>query len=117
MWWMQQHVADFDTQRFQSLGPGYMALNLAGEVGELANAMKKIWRTDPMIGQPSGYGRISEEQRALIADEVADVILCTLVLANHLGIDVETAVAHKLGVIDQRLRSGHYGHEAKSEHS
>jgi NTP pyrophosphatase (non-canonical NTP hydrolase) len=110
---MQEHVAEFDAQRFQSLGPGYVALNIAGEAGELANLMKKIWRIDPRIAQAEGYGVISDEQRVLIADEIADVMMLTLVLANHLGIDVEAEVQRKLGVIDERLRAGHYGHEAK----
>jgi NTP pyrophosphatase (non-canonical NTP hydrolase) len=114
---MQQHVAEFDTERFQSLGPGYVALNIAGEAGELANLMKKIWRMDPRIAQAEGYGIITDEQRTLIADEIADVIMLTLVLANHLDVDVEAEVQRKLGVIDERLRGGHYGHEARAQES
>jgi NTP pyrophosphatase (non-canonical NTP hydrolase) len=117
MWWMQRHVAEFDAQRFQSLGPGYVALNIAGEAGELANVMKKIWRTDPRIAKPEGYQAIASDQRTLIADEIADVMMLTLVLANHLGIDVEAEVQRKLDVIDERLRQGHYGHEAKRDDS
>jgi NTP pyrophosphatase (non-canonical NTP hydrolase) len=75
--------------------------------------MKKIWRTDTRIAQAEGYGVITGDQRALIADEIADVMMLTLVLANHLGIDVEAEVQRKLRVIDVRLRSGHYGHEAR----
>jgi NTP pyrophosphatase (non-canonical NTP hydrolase) len=115
MWWMQQHVADFDAQRFQSLGPGYVALNIAGEAGELANLMKKIWRTDTRIALAEGYGVITDEQRTQIGDEIADVIMLTLVLANHLDIDIEAEVQRKLEVIDERLRAGHYGHEAKPQ--
>jgi NTP pyrophosphatase (non-canonical NTP hydrolase) len=110
---MQEHVAEFDAQRFRSLGPGYVALNIAGEAGELANVMKKIWRTDTRIADAEGYGVITGEQRTLIADEIADVMMLTLVLANHLRIDVEAEVQRKLAVIDERLRGGHYGHEAK----
>ena len=117
MWWMQEHVAAFDAERFQSLGPGYVALNIAGEAGELANLMKKIWRVDPRIAKADGYQVITDEQRALIGDEIADVIMLTLVLANHLGIDVESEVQRKLDVIDERLKAGHYGHEAKSSES
>jgi NTP pyrophosphatase (non-canonical NTP hydrolase) len=117
MWSMQEHVATFDAERFQSLGPGYVALNIAGEAGELANLMKKIWRGDTRIANAEGYGVITDEQRMLIADEIADVMMLTLVLANHLNIDVETEVARKLAVIDERLKAGHYGHEARASES
>jgi NTP pyrophosphatase (non-canonical NTP hydrolase) len=110
---MQEHVAAFDAERFQSLGPGYVALNIAGEAGELANLMKKIWRMDPRIAHADGYGYITDDQRTMIADEIADVMMLTLVLANHLGIDVETEVQRRLDVIDERLKTGHYGHEAR----
>lgn len=113
MWKMQERVARFDAQRFQSLGPGFLALGLAGEAGELANAMKKLWRTDPRIGQRDGYAQIRPEDLPPIADELADIVLLSLVLANHLGVDVEAEVARKLHVIDERLRAGHYQHEAK----
>jgi NTP pyrophosphatase (non-canonical NTP hydrolase) len=110
---MQTRVADFDAQRFQSLGPGYVALNIAGEAGELANVVKKLWRADPRIAQPEGYTVIDGENLTKLADEIADIAILTLVLANHLGIDVEAEVERKLGVIDARLQDGYYGHEAK----
>jgi NTP pyrophosphatase (non-canonical NTP hydrolase) len=111
MWKMQETVASFDAARFQSLGPGYIALSLAGEAGELANVVKKAWRVDPQIGQPSGYDVVSPEHGRLIADEIADVVMLSLVLANHLGIDVEAEVVRKLQVIDERLQLGYYGHD------
>ncbi len=110
---MQTRVAEFDRQRFQSLGPGYVALNIAGEAGELANVVKKLWRADPRIAQPEGYATIGGEALSSIADEIADIAMLTLVLANHLGIDVEQEVERKLAVIDTRLQGGYYGHEAK----
>ena len=111
MWQMQETVAKFDASRFQSLGPGYIALSLAGEAGELANVVKKIWRVDPQVGQPSGYDAIPAEHRALIADELADVVMLSLVLANHLDLDIEAAIEHKLAAIDERLQHGYYGHD------
>src|SRR3989442_14164038 len=99
MWDLQARVAAFDAERFQSLGPGYLALSLAGEAGELANFLKKVWREDTRIGQADGFDVISDEQRAFIGQELADVVLLALVLCNHLGLDVETEVEHKLGVI------------------
>src|SRR5438093_12819543 len=111
MWDLQARVAAFDAERFQSLGPGYLALSLAGEAGELANFVKKVWREDVRIGQADGFGAISAEQKAFIGQELADVLLLALVLCNHLGLDAETEVARKLRIIDERLRAGHYGNE------
>jgi NTP pyrophosphatase (non-canonical NTP hydrolase) len=54
---------------------------------------------------------VSPEHRRLIADEIADVVMLSLVLANHLDIDVEGEVARKLQVIDERLQLGYYGHD------
>ena len=114
MWDMQARVAAFDAERFRSLGPGYVALNLAGEAGELANVVKKLWRSDPRIGLPEGYEQIDSTHRAQISDELADVVMMSLVLANHLGIDVADALARKLAIIDERLQAGYYQHEAKT---
>jgi NTP pyrophosphatase (non-canonical NTP hydrolase) len=115
MWQMQRTVAEFDEARFQSLGPGYVALSLAGEAGELANVIKKAWRVDPRIGQAMGYGVVGPEHHNLIADEIADVVMLSLVLANHLGIDVEAEVERKLQTIDQRVQAGYYGQEQKAD--
>ncbi len=112
MWTIQQEVADFDAQRFTSLGPGYLALNLAGEAGELANFVKKLWRRDPAIGGPQGFSVLGDSERARVSDELADIAILAMVLANHLGIDVESEARKKLAVIDQRLDAGYYGAEA-----
>ena len=112
MWRMQEVIAAFDAERFTTLGPGYLALNIAGEAGELAGVIKKLWRSEPSIGLPEGFAAVGPDARALIADELADVVILSVVLSNHLGIDVEAEVQKKLDVIEQRLRSGYYGHEA-----
>lgn len=112
MWRMQEAIAAFDAERFTTLGPGYLALNLASEAGELAGVVKKLWRAEPSIGLPEGFAAVGPEARALIADELADVVILSAVLGNHLGIDLEVEVEKKLGVIDQRLQAGYYAHEA-----
>lgn len=113
MWHMQSAIAAFDADRFTTLGPGYLALNIAGEAGELAGAVKKLWRKEPSIGQPDGFNAVGPEDRALIADELADLAILSCVLSNHLGIDLEAEVQKKLQVIQDRLNAGYYGHEAK----
>ena len=113
MWRTQEHVAAFDAERFQTLGPGYLALSLVGEAGEVADVVKKLWRSEPRMGAPDGFAAVPAESRERLADEIADVVMLSIVLANHLGIDVEAEVERKLGVISDRLDEGYYGHEAK----
>ena len=113
MWKLQRRIADFDRERFQSLGPGYLALSLAGEAGELANFVKKLWRKNVGIGQGGGFTTIEPDDKSKIADELADVVMLSLVLANHLRIDIETELERKFQLIDQRLQAGYYGAEAR----
>lgn len=114
MWKMQERIARFDSERFQSLGPGYLALSVAGEAGELANFMKKLWRKDQAIGRPDGFEQVAAEDRGQIGDEIADVVMLCIVLANHLGLDVESELIRKLQVIDDRLRTGYFGAEGRT---
>ena len=114
MWEMQKRIGDFDRQRFQSLGPGYLALSLAGEAGELANFMKKIWRKHPSVGDRDGFAAIDDSDRARIADELADVVMLAVVLANHLSIDIDDELARKLRLIGERLEAGYYGAEGRA---
>ena len=111
---MQERIARFDTERFRTLGPGYLALSVAGEAGELANFMKKLWRKDPAIARPDGFAPVTQEDRAQIGDEIADIVMLCVVLANHLGIDVEVELARKLEVIDDRLQTGYFGAEGRT---
>jgi NTP pyrophosphatase (non-canonical NTP hydrolase) len=111
---LQARIGAFDAGRFQSLGPGYLALSLAGEAGELANVVKKLWRLHPQIAAPEGFAAVGPEELGSIAGELADIVILSFVLAYHLGIAVEAEVVQKLEVIDQRLSSGYYGHEAQA---
>ena len=113
MWEMQERIARFDSERFQSLGPGYLALSVAGEAGELANFVKKLWRKRPDIGSTEGFSAVEPTDRIHIADELADVVMLCTVLANHLSIDLEAELARKLSVIDERLQKGYYGAEGR----
>lgn len=61
---------------------------LAGEVGELANCIKKLERKKAgMVGS-----RTSIEE---IEDEIADVVISADLLAKELDIDLEEAVRRK----------------------
>ncbi|HZP39855.1 MAG TPA: MazG-like family protein [Methylomirabilota bacterium] len=59
---------------------GFLALVLAGEVGELCNVVKQAWRGD---GDPICEGKIAEE--------VADVRIYLELLALAYGMDVDAA--------------------------
>lgn len=113
MWKTQERIAAFDADRFQTLGPGYLALSLVGEAGEVADIVKKLWRTEPRMGASDGFTAIPLESQKSLADELADVVILSVVLANHLGIDIEEAAERKLAVIEERLAAGYYGHESK----
>jgi NTP pyrophosphatase (non-canonical NTP hydrolase) len=113
VWEMQERIARFDAERFQSLGPGYLALSVAGEAGELANFVKKLWRKDTSIARADGFAPVTPEDRAQIGDEIADIVMLCVVLANHLAIDVEAELVRKLEVLDDRLRTGYFGAEGR----
>jgi NTP pyrophosphatase (non-canonical NTP hydrolase) len=114
MWEMQRLIENFDRERFEPPGPGFLALSLAGEAGELANFMKKVWRKDTAIGRGDGFSVIDDGDKKQIAGELADVVMLSLVLASHLSIDIEVELGRKLELIDERLKTGYYGAEGRS---
>lgn len=72
--------------------PKNLALALVGEVGELAELLQ--WRTDTDI-----LGAVKDDDLGRhLREEVADVAIYLLRLADVLSIDVETAVRDKLTV-------------------
>ncbi|CTQ53227.1 hypothetical protein LP7551_01748 [Roseibium album] len=64
----------------------FRAIEVAGEFGEVAEAIKKYLRAERGI---SGSTATLED----IADEMADSIIALDLLANQLGLDLGTAVA------------------------
>lgn len=66
----------------------FVALALAGEVGELCNLVKKEWRGNP-VDNPK---RLRRE----MADELADIRIYLELLALCLGVDLDVAVAQKI---------------------
>lgn len=61
---------------------------LAGEVGEACNELKKIERFN--LGLPGG-----KEDKSGLTEELADVMICVDLLAMSLGIDLGEAVRNK----------------------
>ncbi len=75
-----------DWQRFHN--PKNLALALVAEVGELVEHFQ--WLT------PEEADAVSGEKLAEVADEIADVQIYLIQLADRLGVDVGTAVRGKL---------------------
>lgn len=75
----------------------FLALSLCGEVGELANKIKKHWD-----------GRIDPPSMEEIAEEVADVRILMELVAHTMTIDIDAAVERKLAILADRenTRSG-----------
>lgn len=68
---------------------------LVGEVGEMANLMKKVRRGDFTL----------EEARQKIAHEIADIQGYLPLLAQSLGIDLEAATVEKFDIVSVRVGS------------
>lgn len=71
-----------------SNGPLYAGVELAGELGELLNVIKKLERE--ARGLPGS--RATREQ---LREEIGDVAICLDLLASEFGEDVETCAALK----------------------
>ncbi|MEM1598222.1 MAG: MazG nucleotide pyrophosphohydrolase domain-containing protein [Pyrobaculum sp.] len=77
----------------------YLSNALAGEVGELANLVKKVVR-----GVVYGHGGATlEALRESIVEELTDVFIYTLTMAGFLGVDLEEAFLKKLEVNRSRF--------------
>ncbi len=75
-------------------GPGFAGLELAGEVGELCNLLKKAERARlGLVG-----GSVSP---AAIAEELADVVICADLVGLALGLDVWPIVVAKFNATSE----------------
>ncbi len=80
---IQQAFDTYQRLRFIARPSEFFALELCGEVGELANLEKKRWR-----------GTKVDETH--VADEAADVFIALMNYCNARGIDLDSAVRAKL---------------------
>ena len=81
-----------DWDQFHS--PKNLSMALAGEVGELLELFQ--WLTEEQSNN------LSREQRAAVEEEVADVFLYLLRLADKLGIDLLSAANNKIIINEQK---------------
>lgn len=76
--------------------PLYFATELAGEVGEACNIIKKLERERMGIAG-------SRASAAELADELADVIIVVDLIAERYDIDLELATARKFNKTSNKL--------------
>ncbi len=74
--------------------PIYPTLGLAGEAGEVANVVKKMWREHE--------GDVTQEDRRRVADELGDVLWYLTQLATELHIPLADIARLNLEKIRER---------------
>jgi NTP pyrophosphatase (non-canonical NTP hydrolase) len=79
----------------------YPALGLAGESGEVAEKVKKLWRN---LGQRSGK-KISAEDRTSLVKEIGDVLWYVAAMSEELGVKLEhVAEENSRKLLDRKER-------------
>jgi len=74
---------------------------MAGEAGEVCNAVKKLRRIETNVQQKKGPER-REEAVAAIAQEIGDTFLYLDLLASRLGINFAEAIQHTFNRVSIR---------------
>jgi NTP pyrophosphatase (non-canonical NTP hydrolase) len=89
---LQKQLAEFSAERDwdQFHSPKNLAMALAAEAGELLEVFQ--WLSEPQSEQLGPAGKQAAEQ------ELADVLIYLLRLADRLNINLDTAVADKLRI-------------------
>ena len=73
----------------------FRATELAGEVGEACNVIKKLERE--CIGLVG-----SRDTKEHLAEELADIVICTDLVAMDVGIDLDAAIAAKFNATSEK---------------
>ena len=81
-------TAERDWEPFHD--PKNLAMAVASEAGELLTELRWV------AGDDADAHCRDPEHRAKVADEVADVLITTLMLADRIGLDVAEIVAQKM---------------------
>lgn len=76
----------------------YVTLGLVGEAGEIANKVKKILR--------DGDGIVTDENRAVLRDEVGDVLWYVARLAQELDCDLTDIADDNISKLFSRKERG-----------
>ena len=92
----------------------YAALGLAGEAGEVANKVKKMWRDESGYEyRDNAFGGMTLEYRDRfkkdLQAELGDIAWYLAAVANELGISLEQAAHDNLSKLESRQRRGVLG--------
>jgi NTP pyrophosphatase (non-canonical NTP hydrolase) len=82
----------------KDIGLFYAALGLAGEAGEIANAVKKVLRDDS--------GVLTEKARKNLAKELGDVLWYVSAVATELGVELNSVAHDNIKKLFDRLERG-----------
>ncbi|MER8786857.1 MazG-like family protein [Mesorhizobium sp. M0983] len=85
--------AEWDKESGISLS--YRGNELAGEVGEACNVIKKLERE--RLGIRGSRATIEQ-----LAEELADAVICVDLIAMHEGIDLQQAIARKFNSTSEK---------------
>jgi NTP pyrophosphatase (non-canonical NTP hydrolase) len=78
----------------------FRAVEFAGEAGEVANAVKKVYRSqNGIIGNNKDINDLMEN----LVEEIGDVLITIDLLANEYGIDLEHAVKTKFNKTSNKV--------------
>lgn len=72
----------------------------AGEMGEAANVVKKLRRSE--FGHPGANDPSRDELEEMLADEIADTVIYLDLLAAHVGLDLASAIRRKFNAVSER---------------
>ena len=111
---LRRRVAEFvaarDWEQFHT--PKNLSMSVAIEAAELMEHFQ--WLTQ----EQAAAAMQDEAKRAAVADELADVLIYALGLANTLDVDVSTAILNKLEHNERRFPAGEWrGHVRGVEHA
>jgi NTP pyrophosphatase (non-canonical NTP hydrolase) len=78
------------------LPASFWGVEMAGEVGEACNVIKKLERERLGV-------RGSRDTVEHLAEELADVVICADLVARHYGINLDQAVARKFNATSEKV--------------
>lgn len=89
-------VRQLEWDKDDSITAAYRGNELAGEVGEACNIIKKLERERMGI-------RGSRASVADLSDELADIVICADLIALHYGINLDLAVVRKFNATSEKV--------------
>jgi NTP pyrophosphatase (non-canonical NTP hydrolase) len=98
--WVEEFVDRRDWHQFHS--PKNLAMSLAIEAAELMEHFQ--WLSPE---QSRKVARLTD-QKAAVAEELADVFCYALAMANELGLDISTAIREKMAKNEQKYPADQY---------